>query len=136
MSQEHVVDFDKYLNIAKSFKKLETVQEECSVSAKLLPNTSVKHGNIRGEKFDPYPWINTTSLIRPHNLDSNYVSLHNKSKQNQSIEVCCVETIENTRLCCGYEPGCKPVFTCFACTTILIFFLMLTSSSGRIYFAV
>ena len=135
MSQEHVVDFDKYLHLAKSFKKLETVKEECSVSEKLLPTTSVQYGNIRRGKFDPYPWINTTSLIRPHKLDSNYVGLHKKSIQHQSTEVCCIETIENTRRCCGDEPGCKHAFTCFACTSILILLLFLTSSSGRIYYA-
>jgi hypothetical protein len=136
MSQEHLVDFDKYLDIAKSFKKLETIKEDCSVSEKLLPNTSVQYEKIRKDKFDPYPWINTTSLIRPHKLDSNYVNIQTNLEKNRSTEVCCIETVEHTRRCCGGEPECKQSFTCFACTIIFLFLLFITSSSGRIYYAI
>ena len=136
MSQEHVVDFDTYLDIARSFKKAEKDKEVCSDSDQLIPTVSVQYGKVPNDKFNPYPWIDTTSLIQPHRLDSNYFRPHKKPRQYRSIECCCKETIEDTTQYCGKEAGCKDIFSCVSCTGILILLLFLTSNSGRIYSAI
>jgi hypothetical protein len=136
-SDEEVLDFCRYVDVAKSFRDIKQTNTVASVSMPLIPSTPVLMTSTpvlmtstNEDKFDPYPWIKTKLVIPSDPLSSKNMGIYITKYMYNSARCSCVEHDDCIASQCDHEVRCIHMVAMMLCTGIVVLLLILTATSS------
>ena len=129
-SDEEVLDFCRYVDVAKSFRDIKQTNTVASVSMPLIASTPVLMTSTNEDKFDPYPWIKTKLVIPSDPLSSKNMGIYITKYMYNSARCSCVEHDDCITSQCDHEVRCIHLVAMMLCTGIVVLLLILTATSS------
>ena len=129
-SDEEVLDFCRYVDVAKSFRDIKQTNTVASVSMPLIASTPVLMTSTNEDKFDPYPWIKTKLVIPSDPLSSKNMGIYITKYMYNSARCSCVEHDDCIASQCDHNVRCIHMVAMMLCTGIVVLLLILTATSS------